>query len=116
FLRGNLTSNTIEYGDPALFTEYLWSRVFPEPMSGCWLWTAAATDLGYGRYAKNGKWYLAHRTTANAPEGKVVDHLCRTPACINPDHLEVTTQKVNVGRGLAPEKTRQINASKTHCK
>ncbi len=36
------------------------------------------------------------------PEGLVIDHLCRTPACVNPDHLEPVTNAENVRRGEAP--------------
>lgn len=40
------------------------------------------------------------------PAGRQIDHLCRTPTCINPDHLEAVTPRVNVRRG---------EAFKTHC-
>ena len=39
-------------------------------------------------------------------KGLVLDHLCRTPRCINPDHLEEVTVRENVRRG---------RALKTHC-
>jgi hypothetical protein len=29
----------------------------------------------------------------------VLDHLCKTPACVNPDHLEAITQRQNALRG-----------------
>jgi len=32
------------------------------------------------------------------PVGMVIDHLCRTKACVNPDHLEVVTQTENCRR------------------
>lgn len=32
-------------------------------------------------------------------KGLVIDHLCSTPRCINPDHLEAVTVKENVRRG-----------------
>lgn len=34
------------------------------------------------------------------PPGLDLDHLCRTPNCVNPDHLEPVAHIVNVRRGL----------------
>ncbi len=47
------------------------------------------------------------------PDGLYVDHLCRTPACINPAHMELVTNGENVLRGVCPA---ALNARKTHCK
>lgn len=33
------------------------------------------------------------------PDGLVIDHLCRIPACVNPAHLEPVTSRENVLRG-----------------
>lgn len=35
------------------------------------------------------------------PDGLVLDHLCRTPACVRIDHLDAVTQAINVARSLA---------------
>jgi hypothetical protein len=41
-----------------------------------------------------------------------IDHLCRNTACINPDHLEQVTGRVNVLRGdTVPARRARI----THC-
>jgi hypothetical protein len=66
---------------------------------GCWLWTGA-TNLGYG--TAGGR--FVHRRVYEAlvgpiPAGRVLDHLCRTRACCNPLHLEVTTVGDNFDRG-----------------
>ena len=33
------------------------------------------------------------------PDGLVLDHLCKTTSCINPEHLEPVSVKENVRRG-----------------
>jgi hypothetical protein len=86
-----------------------------EPMSGCHLWTGAAHELGYGRIRINGKTLPAHRVAyelkkGEIPKGYHLDHLCLTPQCINPEHLEAVTPSVNVKRMLV-----RVLAKKTHC-
>lgn len=34
------------------------------------------------------------------PDGLELDHLCRTPICVNPDHLEAVTHAENLRRGI----------------
>lgn len=85
----------------------------------CWLWTGATAGGGrYGSFQYEGRvqrahvvaWLLAGRTV---PDGLVLDHLCRTTLCVNPDHLEPVSQRENVLRGTAPT---SANARKTHCR
>lgn len=84
-----------------LFTRF-WSRVAVAP-DGCWLWLGPVNNRGYGAHGK----VLAHRQAfayakgAPVPDGVVLDHLCRTPLCVRPDHLQPVTQQLNVQRGLA---------------
>jgi hypothetical protein len=94
------------------YDERVMSRVIPEPNSGCWLWIGAHSANGYGntRYPKNGRNIVqnAHRVVyeierGHIPKGKVLDHLCQNPACVNPEHLEVVTQGINVCRGNSPK-------------
>lgn len=82
--------------------------------SGCWLWTACKCPKGYGRFNIDGRSVPAHRASYEfhvgpIPEGLHVDHLCRTPACVNPAHLEPVTMRENLDRGVRPW------ASRTHC-
>ena len=74
---------------------------------GCWLWVGPVAGGGYGRVYTNNGYYTAHRLSyvehrGQIPDGLVVDHLCRVPACVNPSHLEPVTQGENVRRGLNP--------------
>lgn len=90
----------------------------PEPNTGCWLWLRACTARGYGTVGVGKKHTgLAHRVSYQImrgpiPEGMTLDHLCRTPGCVNPDHLEIVTQRENVLRGKSPCAS---HARKTHC-
>ena len=82
----------------------------------CWEWTGARIG-GYGRMWCNGKNKLAHRFVWESlvgpiPDGMTLDHLCRNPGCVNPDHLEVVTHRVNVLRGCSPSAR---HARKTQC-
>ena len=38
-------------------------------------------------------------TDGSIGDGLVIDHLCRNPRCVNPDHLEPVTTAVNTLRG-----------------
>lgn len=78
---------------------------------GCWLWRAGK---GTGRYAnvmflgkRHGQQqrerphrvsYLIHH--GPIPIDREIDHLCRNRRCVNPDHLEAVTHRVNVLRGV----------------
>jgi len=91
------------------------------PFAGCIVWTGAVDKLGYGRIGMQGKSKLAHRISyqhyvGEIPVGLELDHLCRNTSCINPNHLEPVTRKVNTDRGLCAETNRKRFAAMTHCK
>lgn len=76
-----------------------------DPETGCWLWTASTKGNGYGQI-KIGvpSPAPAHRVAYTLyrgaiPDGLVIDHLCRNPGCVNPEHLEAVTHKENLRRG-----------------
>lgn len=68
---------------------------------GCWLWKAGKTSGGYGLMTIPPKTRVyVHRWAYerwNGPisEGQVIDHICHTPSCVNPDHIRSCTQKQN---------------------
>lgn len=71
----------------------------------CWLWTGHIGTDGYGRVTIKRRNLRAHRVAyaiskGQIPAGWVIDHRCREPKCINPDHLDPVTQQVNVARGI----------------
>lgn len=87
--------------------------------TGCWLWQAQITSLGYGRIRVGTQPCYAHRVSyelhrGQIPEGLEIDHLCRVRRCVNPDHLELVTRLENVRRGTRGGMG-AINAAKTHC-
>jgi len=94
------------------------AKYIPEPMSGCWLWTAAAHPLGYGKFYYKGGNYAAHRYAyerfvGEIPEGQEIDHKCRVPACVNPDHLRAVSHRLNT---LLGNTVPAAHFAKTHCK
>lgn len=74
--------------------------------SGCWLWFGSRNRKNYGviKLERQRRNAMAHRFCYEAlvgpiPEGMQLDHLCRTPNCVNPNHLEVVSNRENVLRG-----------------
>ena len=94
-----------DFGDARLPDQF-WSKVMPEPMSGCWLWVGCVSDRGYGMIRIARRATYAHRlarqaATGEAGVGIVVDHLCRVRCCVNPAHLEFVTCRENTLRGAS---------------
>jgi len=92
------------FGDPRC-TPAFWSKVTVAD-TGCWLWTGGLNKAGYGRLETADGSDRAHRVSyarlvGPIPEGLELDHLCRTRACIRPDHLQPVTHHQNVKRQAA---------------
>lgn len=101
--------------------ERLMRKVEMVTESGCWIWMASINAWGYGCFAIRGKGKtrskLAHRIAYTLFKGpiskdKEIDHLCRVRCCVNPDHLEAVTRRVNVHRGISPP---ALNKKKLVC-
>lgn len=78
-----------------------WNKVNKETSTDCWEWTGSKCRDGYGLFKMNKQnVFLAHRWSVifsgRDPAGKVVLHNCDNPACVNPDHLELGSQRDNV--------------------
>lgn len=84
--------------------ERVLDRVVRVPFSGCWIFTGAANDFGYGIVGGGGRGQpndRAHRITykhfcGDIPSGMFVCHACDVPSCCNPDHLFLGTNQDNV--------------------
>lgn len=96
-------------------TEYL-----IDPVSGCWIWQRAMGANGYGLISQGRRSVPAHRYVYEREKGLIpgglhLDHLCRNPSCVNPDHLEPVTAAENTRRGLnaklSMELVREIRCS-----
>lgn len=97
--------------DLNLLWDRFWDKV--EPTGFCWNWTAYKDRNGYGLIALKNKpgtraavTGLAHRISylllvGEFDRGLHLDHLCRNPSCVNPDHLEPVELTENTARGYS---------------
>lgn len=125
-----------KYGDPLTLRQPKGLPVIDRFMqyvrktSTCWMWAGSISKRGYGRFwdgqsPSNAQVFTgAHRFSYEyfcgpIPVGMQIDHICRNPSCVRPDHLRLATPKENVEhhsgkpmgtnlvRGVSYEKARQ---------
>jgi hypothetical protein len=81
--------------------------------AGCWIWQKFS-QYGYGKMyvglVGDGtrRCVSAHRASHEAfkgpiPDGYHVDHLCRKTLCVNPEHLQAVTPRLNAARRSAAQ-------------
>jgi hypothetical protein len=100
--------------------ERLKTKIAVSPETGCWIWTGALDRRGYGRVNIHGRVRFTHRVTfvlagRDLSDELEIDHLCRVPACCNPDHLEAVTRVVNHHRSTVAVATRARYANHLWC-
>ena len=98
--------------------ERFWAKVNKDAPNGCWQWTGALDGHGYGSFhlhrATRYAYHVAYEWARGPrPAGADLDHLCRTRACVTPDHLEPVSRNENLHR--SPLTQTSINAAKTEC-
>lgn len=92
--------------------------------SGCWIWTGAISDTGYGSInGENAHRAMYERYKGAIPPGMFVLHSCDVRCCVNPAHLSVGSQQDNMddavrkGRVAFGDRLPQYKHGKyaTHC-
>jgi hypothetical protein len=137
-----LSHSPIPLWTPELAASFALYVPAPDPVTGCQNWTGQKYTTGYGRFyipsgekGRAGRQYRAHRVAYawkyGDPGEAVLDHLCHDPllciqdehgwcshrACVNVEHLGLSTRGENVRRGLpgSPLWSPAGNSNKTHC-
>lgn len=98
--------------------DYFWAYV--SPGEGCWEWQGALFASGYSRMwdlptnrsIRAHRWAYENVKHLRIPDGYQIDHLCRNIRCVNPDHLDAVTARVNVMRSTG---VAAVNSQKTKC-
>jgi len=102
----------------------LFSKISFNKITGCWDWIGNVNSSGYGRIRYLGPKVLVHRLMFSWVNGVglsriisrdnlIIDHICNNKRCCNPEHLRLTTHKINMLRGNGPSAR---EARQTHCK
>jgi len=99
--------------------------------AGCWIWQLRKNESGYGVMDRHGRTWRAHRISyfmfnkdaplsalINTERNTLVLHKCDMRECINPAHLFLGTDKINVNdaqrKGRFPVGERRVQAKLTN--
>ena len=106
------------HGDPTVVRNPWWnrdrtavflSRIGEPDQAGCRPWMGRVDVHGYGKMGRDYAYRLSYEHHVGPiPDGLTIDHLCRNPICVNPEHLEPVTRSENARR-------QWIGKQKTHC-
>ena len=106
---------------PLSIQQHFWSNVDKGDANDCWPWLGAQRGGGYGRFWYSKQAIYAHRFSYILLKGLIpveleIDHLCRNRLCVNPDHLEAVTPRINKlrGSGIAAIHARKQCCPKGH--
>ena len=96
-----------------------WDRVKAQTevnKNGCHIFTGYTDECGYGRIHQGKKLVRLHRSMyekvyGKIPKNKVIMHKCDVPACINPDHLAVGTQGMNIQDMIDKKRNKIVRGS-----
>ena len=77
--------------------------------SGCWFWTAAKSDWGYGCFWDGKRLVGAHRWSYEQVHGKLprcieARHTCHNRDCVNPAHIKPGTRQDNANDMVEAER------------
>jgi hypothetical protein len=107
-----------------MLPDRFWTKVERDGLLGCWLWLGSRGSHGYGQFQAGRRSPSGHQQpdlthrlayedlVGPIPTGLTIDHLCRVRSCVNPAHMEVVTQRVNI---LRSDGVSARYARATHC-
>lgn len=97
---------------------HFWKRGKQMP-SGCIEWQGSVDSYGYGTQRLNKRVFKSHRIAfflenGFLPSDRIVCHTCDNPKCINPKHLFLGNDKINVGDAIVKGKHVSVTKSNAH--